>query len=77
MGNAAHDRVVPLDCIDDQSALAAAELLVDGHDVEVWRGYRKLGTLHHYMRAKPKRRAPHLSIVANASKDKKARNPRS
>jgi hypothetical protein len=34
-----HDRaigVVQMDCIDDDSAIASARKLVDGHDVELW-----------------------------------------
>lgn len=33
---------VPLDCLDDETAKKRAELLVDGHDVELWQRTRKV-----------------------------------
>jgi hypothetical protein len=35
----------PLICADDAAAIAAAERLVDGHDVELWQRDRKVTTL--------------------------------
>ncbi len=35
----------PLISDDDDAAIAAAERLVDGHDVELWQGARKVTTL--------------------------------
>ena len=32
----------PLDCTNDDDAIAAAKLLVDGHDVELWDAGRKV-----------------------------------
>jgi hypothetical protein len=52
IGDGRSDSIITLDCADDAAALEAAALLINQHDVAVWRGYRKLGTLHHYMRAK-------------------------
>lgn len=37
----------PLICEDDDMAIAAAERLVDGHDVELWQGARKVTKLAH------------------------------
>jgi len=37
----------PLVCADDVAAIANAKRLVDGHDVEVWQGARKVTTLAH------------------------------
>jgi len=31
-------RFEPIACADDDTAIAAAKRLVDGHDVEVWQG---------------------------------------
>jgi hypothetical protein len=53
MGTGQNDTVIHLDCSDDVGALAAAEALVDGHDVEVWLGFRKLGTLHCHAEKSP------------------------
>ena len=33
---------VELGCEDDETAIARAKMLVDGHDVEVWDGARKV-----------------------------------
>lgn len=35
---------VELDCPDDDAAKEAAKQLIDGHDVELWQGARKLQT---------------------------------
>ena len=35
---------VELDCADDDAAKEVAKQLVDGHDVELWQGARKLET---------------------------------
>ncbi len=35
----------PLSCADDAAALAAAEQLVDGHDVELWQADRMVARL--------------------------------
>jgi len=37
-------RAVHLVCSDDSAALAQAKQLVDGHDIELWQGDRKLAT---------------------------------
>jgi hypothetical protein len=37
----------PLTCPDDDAAIVAATRLVDGHDVELWQGARKVTTLTH------------------------------
>ena len=37
----------PFACDDDDAAIAAAKQLVDGHDVELWQGARKIITLTH------------------------------
>ena len=34
-------------CPDDAAAVAEAAPLVDGHDVELWEGYRRVGRLYH------------------------------
>lgn len=38
---------VELDCPDDDAAKDAAKKLVDGRDVELWQGARKLQTFKH------------------------------
>jgi hypothetical protein len=53
IGNGHADSIIALECVDDVAALQAAEALVDGHDIALWSGFRKLGTLHHDMRTKP------------------------
>ena len=35
----------PLISADDNAAIASAKRLVDGHDVELWQGARKVTTL--------------------------------
>jgi hypothetical protein len=35
----------PLICTDDAAAIVAAKRLVDGHDVELWQGARKVTKL--------------------------------
>ena len=37
-------RPVDLECDDDEAAKKAAQQLVDGHDVELWQGRRKIET---------------------------------
>ena len=37
----------PLVCGDDAAAIATAKRMVDGHDVEVWQGARRVTTLAH------------------------------
>jgi hypothetical protein len=37
-------RAIELVCPDDDSAKEYAKQLVDGHDVELWQGERKIGT---------------------------------
>jgi hypothetical protein len=43
----------PMVCSDDGAAIAVAERLVDGHDVELWQGARKVTTLPHKPSDKP------------------------
>ncbi len=38
---------IDLECDNDEVAKEAAERLVDGHDVELWQGRRKIGTFAH------------------------------
>jgi len=38
-------RFEPIVCADDDTTIAAAKRLVDGHDVEVWQGARKVTLL--------------------------------
>jgi hypothetical protein len=40
-------RAVELLCPDDESAKEYAKNLVDGHDVELWQGERKIAKFHH------------------------------
>ena len=40
-------RYEPIICTDDEAAIAAAKRLVDGHDVELWQGDRKVAILAH------------------------------
>ena len=40
-------RFEPIVCADDDTAITTATRLVDGHDVEVWQGSRKVTTLAH------------------------------
>jgi hypothetical protein len=63
MGVGLPDEVIHIECADDEAAVEAAELLVDGHDVQLWRGPLKLGTLHHYMRPDPAVDAPKSNVV--------------
>jgi hypothetical protein len=46
-------KVVLMECDSDADALIAAEKLVDGHDVAVWRSAVRLGILHHADKPKP------------------------
>jgi hypothetical protein len=36
-----------LDCDSDSTAIASAKKLLDGHDIEIWRGLRKIVRLPH------------------------------
>jgi cobalamin biosynthesis protein CbiG len=47
MGLGLPEEVIAIDCLDDEAAVEAAQLLLGNHDVELWRGRQKLGTLHH------------------------------
>ncbi len=38
---------VDIVCDNEADALARAELLVDGHDIELWDGARKIATFKH------------------------------
>jgi hypothetical protein len=38
---------IDLDCSDDEAAKEVAQQLVDGQDVELWQGKRKIETLKH------------------------------
>ena len=38
---------VDLECDDDEAANEAAKQLIDGHDVELWQGSRKIATFRH------------------------------
>lgn len=38
---------VPLECADDDAAMAKAKQLVDGHDVELWQRDRKIAAFAH------------------------------
>jgi hypothetical protein len=40
-------RVVPLLCPDDETAKEYAKQLVDGYDVELWQGDRKIAAFKH------------------------------
>jgi hypothetical protein len=40
---------VPLDCASDEAAKQHARQLVDGHDVELWQGVRKVATFEHML----------------------------
>jgi hypothetical protein len=40
-------RAVELVCPDDDTAKQYAKQLVDGHDIELWRGDRKIETFKH------------------------------
>ena len=40
-------KAVDLDCADDEAATESAKQLVDGHDVELWQGVRKLANFEH------------------------------
>lgn len=43
----------PLVCRDDSEAVARAQSLVDGHDIEVWSRDRFVVRLHHEKRTEP------------------------
>lgn len=47
MGLGLPEEVIAIECLDDEAAVEAAQLLLGNHDVELWRGTTKLGTLHH------------------------------
>jgi hypothetical protein len=64
MGLGLPDEVIAIECLDDEAAVEAAEMLVDSHDVELWRGPVKLGTLHHYMRTLPDQADPVSNVVS-------------
>jgi hypothetical protein len=36
-----------LDCENDSTAIASAKKLLDGHDIEIWNGLRKIIRLPH------------------------------
>jgi hypothetical protein len=36
-----------LDCDNDSTAIASAKKLLDGHDIEIWNGLRKIVRLPH------------------------------
>jgi hypothetical protein len=38
---------IDLYCADDETARERAQQLVDGHDIELWRGTRKIARLSH------------------------------
>ena len=40
-------RPVDLECDDDDAAIKTAQQLVDGHDVELWQGSRKIETFRY------------------------------
>jgi hypothetical protein len=40
-------RPVDLECDDDDAAIKTARQLVDGHDVELWQGSRKIETFRY------------------------------
>jgi hypothetical protein len=63
MGVGLRDVIVPIESADDVTAKQAAELLVECHDVELWRGESKLGTLHHYMRPAPAVAKPPTDVI--------------
>lgn len=39
---------IAIECVDDEAAFDAVELLLDVSDVELWRGDTKLAKLHQY-----------------------------
>jgi hypothetical protein len=41
------DANVRLECIGDAETMKEAEQLVDGHDVELWQGARKVAAFQH------------------------------
>jgi len=43
-------RVVPLDCVDDATAMERAKQLLDGHDIELWQLDRKIARLEHKLK---------------------------
>jgi hypothetical protein len=46
-------QAIPLDCADDAEAVAKAEQLVDGHDIELCQLDRKIATFSHKPKIKP------------------------
>jgi hypothetical protein len=49
------DANVRLECIGDAETMKEAEQLVDGHDVELWQGARKVAAFQH--KQEPSRRS--------------------
>lgn len=47
MGIGVSNEAFAIDCLDDEAAIEAAQRLLSNHDVELWRGQVKLGTLRH------------------------------
>jgi hypothetical protein len=40
-------RSIDLSCADDSAAITSAKRLVDGHDIELWQGDRKIAAFKH------------------------------
>jgi hypothetical protein len=40
-------RSIDLSCADDSAAIKSAKRLVDGHDIELWQGDRKITAFKH------------------------------
>jgi hypothetical protein len=47
------NEIIAIECLDDEAAVEAAQLLVSDHDVELWHGQLKLGTLRHDLSVSP------------------------
>lgn len=43
-------KVVTLDCADDETAIAEAKQILDGHDIELWQQARMVTRLDHKKR---------------------------
>jgi hypothetical protein len=50
-------RSIRIDCTDDNAAIEAAKQFIDGHDIELWQGDRRITRFDHKPAGRSKKRA--------------------